>query len=332
MCALKIGGVDVENPIFLAPMAGVTVSAVRRLFRRMGVALTHSEMVSSTGLIFGGKKTLNITEYTDIEQPMVLQLFDGDVDRLCKSAELCLKAHSYAALGINMACPMPKILKRGAGSKLLQNPDVASKMVHELKRFGLPVWPKIRKVVPDGNIYPLSTLDITEKLIEAGADNVAIHGRTPAQRYEGIADKNEVLSVAQKFPSMVTATGDVFSADDVKFYLDGGCAAVLLARGAVANPFIAAQSLRSLGYNTTLVGDDMPIEKRAELLIDFANDIKNIHGENFALVLIRRFTPGFFKEKSGVGDFKRALAVVRDWETMYRLLLDWRSYFERGAI
>ena len=327
-----VGGVEVENPLFLAPMAGVTVSAVRRMFRRLGVSLTHSEMVSSTGMIYGGEKTSHMAEYTAEEEPIVLQLFDGDADRLCKSAELCLKERSYAAFSINMACPMPKVTKRGAGSALLKTPDIAASMVRELKKFGLPVWPKIRKVIPDGKDFSLDTLQFTEMLIENGADNVAIHGRTPAQRYEGVSDKDEVLRVASAFPSMITASGDVFSAQDAEFYIKNGCAAVLLARGAVANPFTAVQSLRVLGYNDKLSGDDISLERRAALLCGLANDLKVIHGEHLALVLVKRFAPGIFKECPGISEFKRALAAVRDWESMSGLLSGWRSYFERGIV
>ena len=182
---LMIGGVEVENPVFFAPLAGVSVAAVRRLFRRLGAALTHTEMVSSAGLLYAGPKTWQMTECTDEERPLVLQLFTGDADSLCRSAERCLQSRSYAAFGVNMACPMPKVHKKGAGSRLLQNPDVAFAMVRELKKFGLPVWPKIRKIVPDGREYRLDTLQFAEGLLEAGADNVTIHGRTPQQRTRG---------------------------------------------------------------------------------------------------------------------------------------------------
>lgn len=324
---LVIGGVEVENPVFFAPMAGVSISAVRRLFRRLGAALTHTEMVSSTGLLYDGMKTWQMTEYTDGEKPLVLQLFTGDASSLCRSAERCLQKRPYAALSINMACPMPKVHKKGAGSRLLQNPDAAFAMVRELKKSGMPVWPKIRKIVPDGREYPLDTLQFTEGLLAAGADNVTIHGRTPQQRYEGKADKNEVVRAAQRFRGKITASGDVYAADDVKFYLDGGCAAVLCARGAISDPFMVAQSLRVLGYNNHMPYGGPSLEKRAEILTGFADDLYRIHGERIALVLLRRFLSGFFRSKAGTAEFKRTLAGAKDWDSAYRSLCGWRSYF-----
>lgn len=329
---LIIGGVKTENPLFFAPMAGVSLSAVRRFFRSLGVGATHTEMISSTGLLFGGEKTWRMTEYTPEEEPLIVQLFDGDTDRLCRSAEMCLKSRHYAAFSVNMACPMPKVMKRGAGSRLLQTPELAADMVRELRKFGLPVWPKIRKIVPDGKIYRWDTFEFTETLLEAGADNVTIHGRTAAQRYEGIADKEEVLHAARLFPGKITASGDVYAASDVKYYLDGGCAAVLAARGAVANPFMTVQSLKELGYNTGLVSEDPSLEERARMLIKLADDLHRLHSARVALVLLKRFLPGIFRGKTGTSNFKRTLAITKDWESSYEVLLDWRSYFERGIV
>lgn len=327
---LVIGGVKVENPVFFAPLAGVSIAAVRRLFRRLGAALTHTEMISSAGLLYAGTKTWRMTECTDEERPLVLQLFTGDADSLCRSAERCLQSCLYAAFSINMACPMPKVHKKGAGSRLLQNPDVAFAMVRELKKFGLPVWPKIRKIIPDGREYRLDTLQFVEGLLAAGADNVTIHGRTPQQRYEGKADKNEVIRAAQHFKGKITASGDVYAADDVTFYLDNGCAAVLCARGAIADPFMVMQSLQVLGYNNRMSHGDLSLEERAEILIGFADDLCRLHSERAALVLLKRFLSGFFKGRAGTSEFKRTLASAADWDSAYRILRDWHSYFERG--
>lgn len=329
---INIGGIDAANPLFLAPLAGVSLSAVRRLFRNLGVALTHTEMISSTGILRDGRKTRAMTEYTAEEKPLVLQLFSGDADSLCRSAEICLEGKEYAAFSVNMACPMPKVMKRGAGCRLLERPDVAAEMVKGLKKFGLPVWPKIRKIVPDGKLYDRNTEDFIETLLEAGADNVALHGRTPAQRYAGSADKEEVLSAARRFPGKITASGDVYGAEDVKFYMDGGCSAVLAARGAVANPFMVVQSLSVLGYNNSLWNDEPSLTCRAEMLIQFAEDLEKIHDERVALVLLKRFLSGFFRGRAGTADFKRAIAIAKDWKTAYGAVCDWRSYFERGFI
>lgn len=325
---ITIGGVAVQNPLFLAPLAGVTLSGVRRFFRRLGVGLVHTEMISGMGLLYGGAKTLRMLDFLEAERPLVLQLFAPDADTLCRSAEIALNGRRYDGFSVNMACPMPKITRRGAGSALLRTPREACAMVRGLKRFGLPVWPKIRKIVPD-SVYPLDTERFAGELLAAGADNVAVHGRTPAQRYEGAADRNEILRAARRYPGMIAASGDVYAPEDVKFYLDGGCAAVLAARGAVADPFLPARALKLLGYHIPLAGEPV-LRERAALLLEFADTLRGAHAERIALVLLKRFTPGFFRGQAGMTEFKRTLALAKDWDSTYRLLLDWRSYFERG--
>ena len=131
---------------------------------------------------------------------------------------------------------------------------------------------------------------------------------------------------------MITASGDVYSPQDVKNYLDGGCVAVIAARGAMANPFMVVQSLRLLGYNTRLTEDEPSLEERADILIDFADSLHRLHAERIALVLLKRFISGFFRGQQGTTEFKRTLAVTKDWNSTYSLLLDWRSYFERGIV
>ncbi len=326
---ITIGGIAVENPLFLAPLAGVTLSGVRRFFRRLGAGLVHTEMVSGTGLLYGGVKTRRMLDFHDEEHPLVLQLFATDADSLYRSAELALHGHSYDGFSVNMACPMPKITKRGAGSALLRTPQTACEMVRGLKRFGLPVWPKIRKVVPDAT-YTQNTEQFAGELLAAGADNVAVHGRTPAQRYEGVADAGEILRVARAFPGMIMASGDVYTPEKVKFYLDGGCSAVLVARGAIADPLLIPRTLGLLGYAPRDTVSELTLRRRAELLVEFADILRGAHAERIALMLLKRFVPGFFRGRAGMTEFKRTLAQTKDWDSTYRLLLDWRSYFERG--
>ena len=176
----------------------------------------------------------------------------------------------------------------------------------------------------------MDTLQFAEGLLAAGADNVTIHGRTPQQRYEGKADKREVVRAARRFEGKITASGDVYAPADVAFYLDNGCAAVLCARGAIADPFMVVHALQVLGYNVQMSHGDPSLEERAEILIGFADDLCRLHGERAALVLLRRFLSGFFRGRAGTAEFKRALASAKDWDSAYGLLRGWRSYFERG--
>lgn len=328
---IKVGGLSIDNPLMLSPLAGITIPAVRRLFWRLGIGLAHTEMVSCAGLIRDNGKTERMLHRAPDEGPLVLQLFAGDVDTLVRGAEAALSgADHFLAIGVNMACPMPKVLKKGAGARLLDRMDVAVDMVRELKLLGLPVWPKIRKIVSDGE--GPDTLRFASALIEAGADNVGIHGRTASQRYEGRSDPEEILKVAREFPGMISASGDMTDFESVSSMIHGGCVSVFMARGAISDPFVVPRILLKMGYN---IGNrsfvqEPTMEERAGLFVSLAEDLMALHGERVALVMLKRFMSGLFRGVPGCGPYKRSIASLSDWSQAMDLVLDWRRYFERG--
>ncbi|MCL2767599.1 MAG: tRNA-dihydrouridine synthase family protein [Synergistaceae bacterium] len=302
--------------LWLAPLAGITIPPVRLFFSRLGAVITHTEMVSASGLLYKNKKTRSMLEVLPGESPVVLQLFAGDADSLVRAAEFALSvsdenrtkngAAPYFALGINMACPMPKVQKRGAGAKLLEYPETAFSMVEELKRIGLPVWVKIRKI-PQKN--GLTTHQFIEGLVEAGADNVCLHGRTPAQRYEGTADKQIVCDMARTFPGRISGSGDVYTHEDAKVYLDAGCVGVMAARGALANPFIFR--------------DDPsypPAEEQLKLLRQFGRDVCDWANPRIAVIMVKRLLAGMLKGQHGAGVLRREIARELDYERIAGLL------------
>lgn len=331
--ALMVGGLSIENPLMLSPLAGITIPGVRRLFWRLGIGLAHTEMISCSGLIRDNKKTERMLCRAPDEGPLVLQLFAGDRDTLVRGAEVALSsANHFQAIGINMACPMPKVLKKGAGARLLERMDVAVDMVKGLKSLGLPVWPKIRKIVPQGD--GLDTLSFASALIEAGADNVGIHGRTASQRYEGSSDPDEILKVARGFPGMISASGDMNDFESVSSMIQGGCVSVFMARGAMSDPFVIPRILSKMGYNigNCPFAQEPTLEERAGLFISLAEDLVTLHGERIALVMLKRFMSGLFRGIPGCGPYKKSIASVSDWSQAMDLALGWRRYFERGIL
>jgi tRNA-dihydrouridine synthase len=250
------------------------------------------------------------------ESSVILQLFAGDEDSLLRAAEYALTvsdinskqngADSYFAFGINMACPMPKVQKRGAGAKLLEFPELAFTMVEKRKKAGLPVWVKIRKI-PQKN--GLTTCQFIEGLIEAGADNVCLHGRTPAQRYEGIADKVIVCEMARLFPGKISGSGDVYTHEDAKVYLDAGCVGVMAARGALANPFIFRSDQ---SYP--------PAEEQLALLQQLGRDVSNWANPRIAVIMVKRLLAGMLKGICGSGVFRREIARELNYERIAFLI------------
>lgn len=315
---LEIGKVPVEGKLWLAPLAGITIPAVRRFFREQGAALTHTEMISSSGLLMKNRKTKDMLNGSEKEEPLVLQLFAGDATSLLQSAEVALSAGRFAAFSINMACPVPKVRKRGAGAQLLSRMGVAVEMVSQLKKAGLPVWPKIRKH-PYG--IESETLEFCEALLAAGADLVALHGRTPQELYGGVADKRIVKVASGLFPGAIAASGDVFSPADADEYLSGGAAAVLVARGALRDPFFFR-------------GENIPGSPldRALALVRLGDEIERDNGSKASTSLIKRFVSGMFKGMRGNSAYRKEVALSADWREMRSRLCECIDYFEERGL
>ena len=341
---MQIGDLSVRNRIWLAPLAGITIASVRRFFVRLGVGMVHTEMISATGLVRGGRKTRNMLEArrpTILEGyqafgddrdsvPLVVQLFAGDADTLLRAGGMILESGARCdAFGINMACPMPKILKRGAGARLLEHPAIAAEMTKNLKRLGAPVWGKIR-LSPSG--YPLSTEDFCRLLLDAGADNICVHGRTPAQRYEGVADSGEVERIADLFPGYISASGDVFSPEDAVRYCRAGCVGVMAARGAMRDPFMipaAVAALDDRSRNDAPSVDPAPdCETRRDILIRLGDETAEERGASVALVMVKRFAGGVFRGLRGAGEVRRSIACAADWREVRGILETCASCFE----
>ena len=288
---MRIGNIEIDSPLCLAPLAGITTLTVREFFSSHGAALTHTEMISCAGLVRSNEKTFDMLSVSKKESPLVVQLFANNEGLLVSGGEVVLKrCERFAAFGINMACPMPKITKNGSGASLLKNPELAMKMTQSLKTLGLPVWVKMRRLENDDD-----TLRFVDGLISAGADNVCIHGRTCAQRYEGSADRCIIRASASEFPGMISASGDVREVSDIQEYLAMGCAAVMIARGAFSSPFIFEE------YGGIFRGRDEKIDE----LVNFARYTDEILGGHRALVLMKRFAGSVLKFEHGSAELRQ---------------------------
>ncbi|GGJ26284.1 tRNA dihydrouridine synthase [Deinococcus roseus] len=217
----------------LAPMAGYTDAPFRKLARSCGAAWAVSEMMSAQGVLEGGERTLELGKPYPGEEGLVLQLFGADPEVLSDASRIIEQDYAPAALDLNMGCPVPKMKGRG-GACLLQTPEVAFSLVSAMKKATtLPISAKMR-IGWDSN----HALEIALGLQEAGADLIAVHGRTSAQRYEGHADWDTVAEVAHTLQIPVIGSGDVKTAQEFQERLQLGVAGVMVGRGAVGNPWI----------------------------------------------------------------------------------------------
>src|SRR6476659_3452938 len=237
---MKIGSIELSPPFALAPMAGMTDSAFRRLVKRQGgCGLVVTEMVSSEGLVRGIDRTLEYAEYTEAERPISIQIFGGDPEKMAAAAQI-VEAMGADIVDVNMGCPVPKIAKHQAGCSLMRDPAHAGKIVQAMTQaVRIPVTVKMRKGWDDTD---LSAPDVARRVEDAGASAIAIHGRTAKQSYTGHADWDFVTEVARAVRIPVFGSGDCIEPEQVVAKLEAGVSGVFVGRGVLRNPWILAQA------------------------------------------------------------------------------------------
>lgn len=311
---MLIGGVELRNPFLLAPMAGVTVAPVRAMACDLGVGATHTEMVSTTALVRGSRKTEELLKSYGDDNPLFVQVFGPDPVEMQQGTEIALNGRKFVGVSINMACPMPKVTKRGAGAALMERPEVAAEMVRRLSSFNLPIWVKIRKFADQPF---LNTCDLIEKLLNAGAATVTVHGRTPSQRYEGVSDQHLIAQLAKAFPEKILASGDMFTVDQVQAALHDGAVGVMIARGFVKDPLL----ISDLSTSQDVLCSSEELERRLALLRRFMDRLSTQIAPRLALVMIKRFLPGLLRGIQGSGTLRRLMADVHQFNDV-QLMID----------
>jgi tRNA-dihydrouridine synthase B len=237
---MKIGSIELSSPFVVAPMAGMTDTAFRRLVKRHGgCGLVVTEMVSSEGLVRGIDRTLEYAEYTEEERPVSIQIFGGDPSKMAAAARI-VQDMGADIVDINMGCPVPKIAKHNAGCSLMREPDHAARVVEAMvDAVTIPVTVKMRAGwTENARNAPV----LARMMQEAGASAVTIHGRTAEQSYSGWADWELVRQVASDLEIPVLGSGDCVEPEQIIERMGTGVGGVLVGRGVLRNPWILAQA------------------------------------------------------------------------------------------
>jgi tRNA-dihydrouridine synthase B len=261
---MKIGAVELPSPLAIAPMAGMTDTAFRRLVKRHGgCGLVVTEMVSAEGLVRGIDRTLEYAEYTEEERPISIQIFGGDPDKMAAAAQI-VEGMGADIVDVNMGCPVPKIAKHNAGCSLMREPAHAASVIGAMaKAVKIPVTVKMRAGWNDDD---RNAPTLARMVQDAGAAAIAVHGRTAAQSYSGLADWDLVTRIASEMTIPVFGSGDCIEPQQIVDRLRSGVGGVLVGRGVLRNPWILAQAADLIAGRPAR---PIALEDRGRFLLDY---------------------------------------------------------------
>lgn len=313
-----IGNVEIDPPIVLAPMAGITNQAFRLICRRFGAGAVWTDMISSYGIQYKNPKTLSMFDWTPEESPVAVQIFGADPAAMAIAAQT-VEAAGADMIDINIGCPVPKVRKTGAGAGLIENLDIARQVMSSVVRaVNIPVTVKTRKGLNDQTITAVEVAKIAE---DVGIAAISIHGRTAEQHYSGMADWSIIAAVKQAVRIPVIGNGDVKSPEDAKRMIDEtGCDGVMIGRATLGNPWIFR---RTVHYLTT--GELLPEPTYVER-IDMAREhlqmIVELLGEDRGIREMRGQIAWYVKNMPGAGQLRRLLNEAVSLEDMESALTE----------
>ena len=298
---VTIGNFELKDRFVLAPLAGITDGAFRRICFQMGAAMACSEMVSAKGLFYGDKKTGKLLEILPGEGPVGYQIFGHEPDIMAFAARE-LDKYDNAFLDINMGCPVPKVVKNHEGSYLMKDPDLCFDLVQAcVKNTTKPVTVKIRAGWDTDHINAAEVAGACES---AGAAAVAVHGRTREQYYSGKADWSVIAAVKRAVLRIpVIGNGDVMSrADGIRMMEETGCDLVMIGRGALGNPWI---------FDKDHEGRPSPEELKA-VMLRHLTDTAELKGEHIAVLEMRKHVGWYLKGRPGAAAFRDEVNRIDD--------------------
>jgi len=325
--SVKIGNINLKHGIMLAPLAGVADHAFRRVCRSFGAEYTVSEMISAKAIFYGDKKTPLLAKITEYDAPEAVQLFGNDPDFMALAARRIASgefsddgAPLPAAIDINCGCPVNKIVSNGEGSALMKTPGLIGDIVRAVSGAvsevsDIPVTVKIRAGWDENSINAVEAAKIAE---QAGAKLIAVHGRTRTQMYSGKADRSVIRDVKNAVNVRVIGNGDIYSAADARAMLDEtGCDGIMVARGALGNPFIFEEIIAAFENREYVAPTE---EERINTALEHLSYIIDDKGEGMGVIQARKHLSWYLKGIRGSAKLRDEINRTESFDEVKRML------------
>ena len=314
----KIGNVEIDNQIVLAPMAGVCDSAFRTIVKSMGCGLIETEMVSDKAIMYGNWKTKEMLYMTDYERPISQQIVGSDLESLTFASRYIYENTNVDIIDINMGCPVTKVTNRSkAGCALMKDPVKVKSIVESIVDIvPIPVTVKIRSGWDSKSI---NAVEIAQIIEDSGASAITVHPRTKDQGYSGKADWSIIKEVKENVSIPVIGNGDVKSCFDAKRMLDEtNCDAVMIGRAALGNPWLIRDCVNYLADGTQ--PNEVTIEERMEMLKRHVSLLVENKGEDFAIPKMRTHAAYYVKKLPRTIELKQQIFKMNTKEDLFNLL------------
>lgn len=319
---MKIGNVQLNNKVFLSPMAGVTDLPFRLICKEKECGMLYTEMINAKALCYDDENTKNMLKIEDEEHPIAVQIFGSEPEFMGKAAAI-MNEYSNEILDINMGCPAPKVIKNGDGSALMRNPKLAAEVLSSVvKNSKKPVTLKIRKGWDDNSINAVEIAKIAE---ECGISALAIHGRTREQFYSGKADWDIIEQIKQTIKIPVIGNGDVFDVEDAVNMLEKTkCDAIMIGRGAQGNPWIFKRINHYI--ETGKILPEATLEEKITTSIKHMNLAVAEHGEYVAVREMRKHIGWYLKGLKNSAKYRDQINKITDYKEVIAMLEEYMEH------